>query len=351
MQSTDPSPDQMSTRIQIDQSTLLGEGTYGRVFKGLDTLTNEQVAVKRAKVEIRSAGGVHFTTIREIKIMKKLNHKNLMNLIEIFNEEGDKEENTSVSLVMPFMQTDLGSIFNDRSIIFTMSHVKGITQQIVAGLDFMHSNWFVHRDLKPANVFMDTKTGVCKIGDFGFARIFGTPHSGIHNRKRPFGGNMTPVVVTQWYRAPELFFGSSHYGAGVDIWATGCIMCEMLPRKNKQHRGPIFDASSDIEQLTRIFELMGTPSEESWSLAKELPKFLLFTHLPPPNQPWPETMFPESCLAAYGTAEFISSLLTIDPNDRVTAREALDSEYLSDRNPRPASEKIIANLVQSRITI
>jgi cyclin-dependent kinase 7 len=341
----------MSGRIQIDQSALLGEGTYGRVFKGLDTQTGKPVAVKRAKVEIRSAGGVHFTTIREIKIMKKLNHPNLMNLIEIFNEEGDREDNTSVALVMPFMQTDLGSIFNDRSIIFTMAHVKGIIQQILAGLDYMHSHWFIHRDLKPANVFMDTQTGICKIGDFGFARTFATPYTGIHNRKRPFGGNMTPVVVTQWYRAPELFFGSTHYGAGVDIWATGCILCEMLPRRNKQNRGPIFDASSDIEQLVRIFQLMGTPSEDNWPLAKELPKFSLFTHLPPPNQPWPESMFPESCSAAAGTSEFISSLLTIDPNDRVTAKEALDSEFLNERNPKPASHKMIASLVQSRISL
>ena len=341
----------MSTRVKIDESDLLGEGTYGRVFKGLDTVTNDPVAIKRAKVEIRSAGGVHFTTIREIKIMKKLDHKNLMNLIEIFNEEGGSEDTTSVSLVMPFMQTDLGSVFNDRSIIFTMAHVKGILSQIFAGLDHMHKNWFIHRDLKPANVFLDTTSGICKIGDFGFARIFGTPHVGIHDRKRPFGGNMTPVVVTQWYRAPELFFGSTHYGPGVDIWAAGCILCEMLPRPNKKHRGPLFDASNDIEQLQRIFQLMGTPSEDNWPLAKELPNFRLFTHLPPPSQPWPETTFPESCSAAVGTAEFISSLLMIDPNDRISASEALASEYLAERNPRPASESIIANLVRSRISL
>ena len=92
-------------------------------------LTNQPVAVKRAKVEIRSAGGVHFTTIREIKIMKKLTHKNLMNLVDIYNEEGGTEDLTAVSLVMPFMQTDLGSVFSDRSIVFTMSHVKAITMQ------------------------------------------------------------------------------------------------------------------------------------------------------------------------------------------------------------------------------
>lgn len=348
----------MSKRVTIDSSSLLGEGTYGRVFKGLDLETQQPVAVKRAKVEIRSAGGVHFTTIREIKIMKKLDHKNLMNLIEIFNEEGEQEESTSVSLVMPFMQTDLGSVFSDRSIIFTMAHVKGIMAQIIAGLEFMHSHWFIHRDLKPANVFLDTKNGVCKIGDFGFARSYATPHSGIHNRKRPFGGNMTPVVVTQWYRSPELFFGSTYYGPGVDIWAAGCIMCEMLPRKRPDtagsatsFRGPIFDASNDVEQLQKIFQLTGTPSEDCWPLAKELPKFLLFTHLPPPSTPWPETMFPESCSAAPGTAEFIASMLAIDPADRVSASESLASEYLSTSHPRPASDRAIASLVQARIHV
>jgi len=344
----------MSKRIQIDNSALLGEGTYGRVFKGLDTLTNQPVAVKRAKVEIRSAGGVHFTTIREIKVMKRLNHPNLMNLVDIFNEEGDSEELTSVSLVMPFMQSDLGSIFADRSVVFTMSHVKGIIAQILSGLDFMNTHWFIHRDLKPANVFLDTSSGICKIGDFGFTRSFGTAHSGIHDRKRPFGGQMTPLVVTQWYRAPELFFGSSHYGAGVDIWATGCIFGEMLPRsvdsktRTGSSRGPLFDASSDIEQLQRIFELMGTPSDDLWPLAKHLPKHMLFTHLPPPPVAWPETLFPESCKAASGTSSFLQGLLAIDPNDRITAREALDDEYLLTTLPSPASARVIASLVQSR---
>ena len=338
----------MSTRIQVDQSALLGEGTYGRVFKGVDTLTGQPVAIKRAKVEMRSAGGVHFTTIREIKIMKNLEHRNLINLIEIFSEEGT-DETRSVSLVMPFMQTDLGSIFSDRSVIFTMAHVKEITLQILAGLACMHAHWFIHRDLKPANVFLDTKSGVCKIGDFGFARTFGTGHSGIQNRRRPFGGNMTPVVVTQWYRCPELFFGSSHYGPGVDVWAAGCIVCEMLPRKNHRGRGPLFDSSSEIEQLQRVFELMGTCSDEIWPKAKELPKFALFTHLPPPTTAWPETEFPESCAAAAGTAEFLQSLLAVDPADRVSAAEALASEYLCSLRPLPAGERMIASLVSRRL--
>jgi cyclin-dependent kinase 7 len=346
----------MSNRIQVDGSALLGEGTYGKVFKGIDLETNQEVAVKRAKVEMRSAGGVHFTTIREIKIMRHLSHPNLMNLVTIYNEEGDSEEHTSVSLVMPFMHTDLGSIFADRSVVFTMSHVKGIIQQILAGLEYMHSRWFMHRDLKPANVFLDTKTGVCKIGDFGFARTYGTPFAGIHGRKRSFGGHMTAVVCTQWYRAPELFFGSTHYGPGIDIWATGCILCEMLPRQrtiagrtSSHHRGPLFDAANDAEQLQKIFELMGTPSDDLWPLAKQLPKHYVFTHLPPPPVPWPETLFPESCQAASGSAEFIQSLLAMDPSDRVSAKEALESEYLaSDIAPRPASARVIASLVQGR---
>jgi cyclin-dependent kinase 7 len=277
-----------------------------------------------------------------------------MNLVTIFNEEGDSEEQTSVSLVMPFMHTDLGSIFSDRSIVFTMSHVKGIIQQILAGLDYMHSRWFMHRDLKPANVFLDTNTGICKIGDFGFARTFGTAHPGIHDRKRSFAGNMTPTVCTMWYRAPELFYGSSYYGAGIDMWATGCILAEMLPRRQKStksggSRGPLFEATNDIEQLQKIFELMGTPSDDAWPLAKQLPKYLVFTHLPPPAVAWSETLFPESCQAAPGTAEFLQSMLALDPVDRVSAREALDSDYLkSDVAPRAASARVIASLVQSR---
>ena len=111
---------------------------------------------------------------------------------------------------------------------------------------YLHQNWILHRDLKPDNLLLD-KNGILKIGDFGLATNYGQD-----NRV------MTTQVITRWYRPPELLFGIKHYNWSVDIWSIGCILAELW------HRVPIFTGESDINQLVKIFDVMGTPSEAQW---------------------------------------------------------------------------------------
>ena len=132
--------------------------------------------------------------------------------------------------------------------------IQSCMLQILAGLHFCHSQLILHRDLKPQNVLID-KTGVVKLADFGLARAF-------QARK-----TYTPEVVTLWYRAPELLLGEGEYAAAVDLWSTGCILSELTCRK------PLFPGDSEIDQLFRIFRLLGTPSEQTWPGVTKLDNF------------------------------------------------------------------------------
>lgn len=144
---------------------------------------------------------------------------------------------SNVSLVFDFMDTDLEVIIKDNSIVLTSANVKSYMIQTLKGLEYLHYNWILHRDLKPNNLLVNSD-GVLKIGDFGLAKFFGSP-----NRI------YTHQVVTRWYRAPELLYGAKLYGTGVDMWAIGCILAELLLRV------PFLPGESDLDQLTRIFQV------------------------------------------------------------------------------------------------
>lgn len=144
---------------------------------------------------------------------------------------------SNVSLVFDFMDTDLEVIIKDNNIVLTSANIKSYIIQTLQGLDYLHFNWILHRDLKPNNLLVNN-FGVLKIGDFGLAKFFGSP-----NRIN------THQVVTRWYRAPELLYGARLYGTGVDMWAVGCILAELLLRI------PFLPGESDLDQLTKIFQV------------------------------------------------------------------------------------------------
>ena len=150
------------------------------------------------------------------------------------------------SLVFDFMDTDLENIIRDQSIILTTANIKSYILMTLQGLEYLHLHWILHRDLKPNNLLVNSH-GVLKIADFGLAKFFGSP-----TRVN------THQVVTRWYRCPELLFGAKQYGTNIDIWSVGCILGELLLRS------PLFPGESDLDQLTKIFQVLGSPTEETW---------------------------------------------------------------------------------------
>ena len=122
--------------------------------------------------------------------------------------------------------------------------IKDIMWQILSGVDFLHSHRIVHRDLKPQNILV-SREGSVKLADFGLARIY------------DFSSLLTTVVVTLWYRSPEILLGTT-YATPVDLWSCGCILAELFLRR------PLFPGQYEVDQLGKIFGVLGTPSEAEW---------------------------------------------------------------------------------------
>uniref|UniRef100_A0A8C3AW39 Cyclin-dependent kinase 7 n=1 Tax=Cyclopterus lumpus TaxID=8103 RepID=A0A8C3AW39_CYCLU len=266
--------DVKSRNKRYEKLDFLGEGQFATVYKARDKTTDTIVAIKKIKVGHRTEAkdGINRTALREIKLLQELHHSNIIGLLDAFGHK------SNISLVFDFMETDL-------------------------------------EDLKPNNLLLDGN-GVLKLADFGLAKAFGSP-----NRV------YTHQVVTRWYRSPELLFGARMYGVGVDMWAVGCILAELLLRI------PFLAGDSDLDQLTKIFEALGTPTEETWPGMNSLPDYVSFKIFP--GTPL------EHIFSAAGDdlLELLQDLFTFNPLTRTTATQALKMKYFSNRpGPTPGPQ-------------
>ncbi|XP_074595217.1 cyclin-dependent kinase 7-like [Brevipalpus obovatus] len=296
-----------SHKSRYEKVKFLGEGQFANVYKAFDNRTGDFVAVKKIKLGNREEAkdGINRTALREIKLLQELSHENIIGLLDVFGHR------SNISLVFDFMETDLERIIKDTKFVLTPAIVKSYMLMTLKGLEYLHMNWILHRDLKPNNLLIDEK-GIIKIADFGLARSFGSP-------TRLF----TNQVVTRWYRAPELLFGATRYGTGVDIWALGCILAELLLRI------PLLPGDTDLDQLQKIFQCMGTPTEEEWVEKTNLPDYVKF-------KPCPKTDFRELFSAATEKLlELLDLMLRLNPLERCTCTKALQMGYFYEK-PAPA---------------
>ena len=287
-------------------------GQFATVYKARDLKSEDGVivAVKKIKLgsRLEAADGINRTALREIKLLQEIHHENVINLVDVFGHK------SNVSIVMDFMDTDLEVIIKDTSIILSAPNIKSYILQTLKGLEYLHNHWILHRDLKPNNLLVNSD-GVLKIGDFGLAKFYGSP-----NRI------YTHMVVTRWYRAPELLFGARIYGTGVDVWAVGCILAELLLRV------PFVAGETDLDQLAKIFQAMGTPTEETWSGHTKLPDYVQF-------KSYPATPLQDIFTAAGDDLiELLERLLKLDPMNRCSCTEALKSDYFKNK-PAPSHGK------------
>ncbi|KAJ7049959.1 Pkinase-domain-containing protein [Mycena amicta] len=224
----------------IDRYTRIEKiGAYGVVYKARDTETNTIVALKKIRLEAEDEG-VPSTAIREVSVLKELSDDNIVRLLNIVH--GDQK----LFLVFEYLEMDLNRFMKQNKPL-EPALVKKFTYQLNLGLVYCHSRRIIHRDLKPQNLLIDKQNNL-KLADFGLARAFGLPMR-----------TYTHEVVTLWYRAPEVLLGSRHYATGIDIWAVGCIYVEMA--MNGQ---TLFEGDSEIDQIFKIFKILGTPNEACW---------------------------------------------------------------------------------------
>jgi len=204
---------------------------------------------------------------------------------------------------------------------FLASEVKTLLQQLASGVSYLHDNWILHRDLKTSNLLLNNR-GQLKIADFGMARYVSDPPP----------PNLTQLVVTLWYRSPELLLGARTYDGAVDMWSVGCIFGELLTRE------PLFQGANEVGQLQFIFELCGVPTEESWPAWRRLPnaRALRLPKVPLNTGPVIRARFP---LLTTAGAQLLGGLLALDPDRRPTAREMLAHDYFR-QDPRPKQETL-----------
>ncbi|KAF8516020.1 Pkinase-domain-containing protein [Hysterangium stoloniferum] len=230
----------------------VGEGTYGVVYKARDISTNQIVALKKIRLEAEDEG-VPSTAIREISLLKELKDDNVVKLLDIVHAD------QKLYLVFEFLDMDLKRFMesgNARGDPISLDTVKKFTYQLTSGLNYCHAHRILHRDLKPQNLLIDKHLNL-KLADFGLARAFGVPLR-----------TYTHEVVTLWYRSPEVLLGSRHYSTALDMWSVGCIFAEMALRGI-----PLFPGDSEIDQIFRIFRILGTPNEDLWPGVKNLPDY------------------------------------------------------------------------------
>ncbi|KAJ7563856.1 hypothetical protein O6H91_03G128500 [Diphasiastrum complanatum] len=286
----------------FEKLAKIGQGTYSNVYKARDLTNGKVVALKKVRFDNLEPESVQFMA-REIEILRRLDHPNIIKLEGLVTSR----MSCSLYLIFEYMEHDLAGLAACPGIMFTEAQVKCYIQQLLRGLHYCHSHNVLHRDIKGSNLLLDN-AGNLKIADFGLATI-------CHVAPKQA---MTSRVVTLWYRPPELLLGATEYDAAIDLWSTGCILAELFAGR------PIMPGRTEVEQLHKIFKLCGSPSEEYWNRSK-LPHATMFK----PQQPYKRCLldsyrnFPASSLA------LLEILLAIEPAERGTAAEALQSDFFT----------------------
>ncbi|XP_059475845.1 cyclin-dependent kinase 4 [Neocloeon triangulifer] len=297
----------------------IGTGAYGTVWKARDLHNpGKFVALKKVRVPL-TEDGVPMSTLREIGLLRQIDqhhHPNIVSLLDICHGPRlEKEHQLTLFLVFEHVDQDLSAYLERQTM--TPVKVRDLMFQILCGVDFLHSHRIVHRDLKPQNILV-ADDGRVKLADFGLAKTYDLDMC------------LTSVVVTLWYRAPEVLLALP-YATPVDVWACGCIMAELF------RRTPLFCGSSEANQLERIFHVIGTPSEEEW------PESVSIAHSSFNRKPGIDlsSLVPQMCPDA---KHLLQQMLVFNPQRRICAADALEDPYFATHGLAPPEAQVAAGV-------
>eukprot|EP00126_Sphaerothecum_destruens_P012170 Sdes_comp20984_c0_seq1m19429 len=319
----------------------IGEGTYGVVYKAKKKHgdASEEFALKK----IKGCGfndGLSPTAVREISLLRELRHENIIYARQVYLNPIDRD----VWLLFDYAEHDLFQIIqhhrelsnNGRTRAFMPEQmVKSLLWQILNGIHYLHSNWVLHRDMKPANILVmgeGCEVGKVKIGDLGMARLFQNP-------LKPLA-DVDPVVVTIWYRAPELLLNAKHYTKAIDMWAIGCIFAELITTKPIFHGQQVEDKSKNPfqkDQLEKIFRVTGFPTERDWPTVSQLPDYPRLSEF---NMAQYEGASLWNYMQSFNKNQngnlsnngfqLLAQLLSLDPSKRISAESAMKHGYFKE---------------------
>jgi serine/threonine protein kinase len=284
------------------QLDLLGQGTYGKVYKVRDRRTGGDFKAMKKCIVDQESEGVPVSSLREVDRLKRMAHPNIVKLEEAFFHK------KKLYLVFEYMETDLHNYLVRRERI-SRSQGKDILRQILMGLDYCHRKGTLHRDLKPQNILI--KGSNVQLADFGLARS-------VTKKQYPY----TNGVQSLYYRAPEVILGEEEYQGSVDMWSVGCIFAELFGNT------VLFRGRDELSQISEIFAKVGFPSHETWPAMVDLPKHAQLQAAIRPSEGVPIQQLAPA-LGATGL-DLLGKMLTLDPAERISASEALAHPYFTE---------------------
>jgi len=352
----------------------IGSGSYSTVFEAIHTPTGQRVAVKRQERIFNDLLDCK-RVLREIRLLRELKHANIVRLLDV--RAAKELIPDTIYVILELAELDLKAVIKSSSLVLQTWQIKPMMYDILKGLKYIHSAAVLHRDIKPGNILLINNSRML-ICDFGLARSVANykgPSEYIKKKKSPepmkdvssktestlseeekeeymklevpgMSHHLTSYVVTRWYRAPEIILCHSDYGSGIDIWAVGCILAEMLSKTegSSKERPVLFPGTScypfspvkdhkkteglyNTDQLNVIMNVMGKPIEEDCAFIKDPVLLKALREMPEiPRKNFAET-YP---LAALEAINLLDQMLCFNPYKRLTVEQCLEHPFFAD---------------------
>jgi serine/threonine protein kinase len=290
------------------------------VVIGDDTRNGKKVAIKKNKKVYSHSIEYTKRILRELKILKHISdsdHPNVLSLLDIGPINKDFDE---LYEVFEAMDADLSLIISQKDPCSDET-IQYFVREMLKGLKFLHTGDILHRDLKPQNILVK-EDGSVKICDFGLSR-------GVDENK--VNQELTKLVQTRWYRAPEQCLGWPQARFSIDVWSIGCIFAELLrPKGKKQRNYALFPADNEAMQIIEILRVLGTPSvKELRGGQKDIDGIIESWYSVGGDKQYPpmdlNDLFPHCSKDAI---HLLKRMLEINPEKRITIDEALQHPYL-----------------------
>lgn len=325
----------------------LGQGTFGVVQKATRIREGHTLVALKQLINHSAKEGFPITALREITILKQLRHINILPILDIVYAD-PKISNPAEAVSTrgcfytssPYMSSDLVGLLENPAVTLLLPHIKCLMRQLLTGIDYIHQQRFLHRDIKAANILVGND-GILKIADFGLARKYHGPVPqnmlGSSLPGVPGGGirSYTGLVVTRWYRPPEILLGERKYTTAVDVWGAGCVFAELFVKK------PILPGKLDVHQAHLVFELLGLPN--AWTSASKLPNSQEYLIGLTCKRTLEQRFSP--IMPASGV-DLLSELLALDPMHRITAADAMAHEFFT-TDPLPVAPSELPKFEES----
>lgn len=289
--------------VSYTDTKIIGNGSFGVVFQAKLCDTGELVAIKKVLQDKRFKN-------RELQIMRRLEHCNIVKLKYFFYSSGEKKDEVYLNLVLEYIPETVYKVarhYAKNKLTIPINYIRIYMYQLFRSLAYIHSLGICHRDIKPQNLLLNPETAVLKLCDFGSAKqlLDGEPN--------------VSYICSRYYRAPELIFGAINYTTKIDVWSAGCVLAELLLGQ------PIFPGDSGVDQLVEIIKVLGTPTREQ---IKEMnPNYTEFKFPQIKSHPWQKvfrTRTPPEAIA------LVSRLLEYTPGTRITPMQACAHPFFNE---------------------